>query len=455
MITTTAAYRTAVKAVSRKWHGRVEITWTDPTIDTTIQCSTNDLNYMHTHTGYASVDPPPVTLYRTLQHAADLKNDIPYIYGLLGRNHADPLFLLDGTRHLFPGTTATAALYTTGWYGATPCGDNKKWDYGTSTTTTSTTPMPWPPLAVNPILTQTFAARPMYNLIVCGDNKRLEYPESFIVRVYALRADVVPIYTTTVTDGAGTGWTRSLVNATDATAVLWEHDIFNDINSCERVELEIVKWSKANSVVKIAEFYTSITEIYEDDEIVSMNLKEESLVADGTLPVGNISANELDLKLQNVTDQYFVGNTDSPIHTVIKRNRKIKAWIGLELPSGTTEWIPLGIFWSGDWKADELGTVASTTARDRMELLRKDEFEVSDVYENETLYDLAEHVLSDAKTKQADLQYVIDAALADITLPYAWFVKTSYFECIREIAEACQGYAYVDRYGVLRIVSTI
>jgi len=455
MIAVSDAYKTAVKAVSRKWHGRVEITWTDPTIDPTIQCSTNDLNYMHTHTAYASIDPPPVTLYRTLQHVADLKTSLPYQYAHLGRSHADPLCLLDGTHHPFPGTTVTAASYTTGWYGATPCGDNKKWDFGTSTTTTSTTPMPWPPLAVNPLLTQTFVARPMYNLLVCGDNKYGEYPVSFEVRIYALEVDVVPIYTTTVTDEVGVGWARSKADPIDATAVLWEHDIFNDIYSCERVELEIIKWSKANSIVKIAEFYTNISIIYEDDDIVSMKLKEETIIADGTLPIGNISANELDLRLQNVTDQFFVGNTDSPIYTVIKRNRRIKAWVGLELPSGVTEWIPLGIFWSGDWKADELGTDVSTTARDRMELLRKDEFEVSDVYTDETLYDLAEHVLIDAKLKQTDLQYVIDIALADITLPYAWFVKTSYFECIRKIVEACQGYAYVDRYGVLRIVSTI
>ncbi len=455
MITVSDAYKTAVKAVSRKWHGRVEITWTDPTIDSTIQCSTNDLNHMNTHTAYASVDPPPATLYETLQHVADLKNNLPYRYAICGRNHIDPLFLLDGSIHPFPGTTATAALYTTGWYGATPCGDNKKWDFGTSTTTSTTTPMPYPPLAVNPLLTQTFVARPMYNLIVCGDNKYGEYPVSFIVRVYEHEGDAVPIYTTTVTEGVGVGWSRSKVNATDTTAVLWEHDIFEDINSCEEVQLEIVKWNLANCVVKIAEFYTAITEIYEDDDIKSMQLKEETLVDDGTLPIGNVSSNELDLKLQNVTDQFFVGNTDSPIHTVIKRNRKIKAWIGLELPTKETEWIPLGVFWSGDWKADELGTVASTTARDRMELLRKDEFEVSDVYEGETLYDLAEHVLSDAKTKQTDLQYVIDPALADITLPYGWFVKKSYFHCIKKISEACQGYAYADRYGVLRIVSTI
>jgi len=215
-------------------------------------------------------------------------------------------------------------------------------------------------------------------------------------------------------------------------------------------------------VVKIVEFYTGIVETYYDDDILNMSLLEEMLISDGSLPVGNISANELDLKLQNIEDRFFVGNTSSPIYTMIKRNRRIRAWLGTVLPPfnlnpalETVEWIPLGIFWSGDWQAEELGTYVSTSARDRMELLRKSMFEISDIYEDVTLFDLATTVMADAKLKMADMVYNIDASLAAITLQYAWFGKVSYFECIREICEACQGYAYVDRYGVVQIAGTI
>jgi len=439
MISTSTEYDAAIQATIRKFRGRVEVTWVDSDIDPTIDVSANDYNRIND-----AVEVPSGN--ENLQHAANGKLFPNYKYA-----HLDQDIVADGTFHPFPGDTTQSAIYETGWWGKVECNSNGLWIDSAATTTTSTTTLV--PAGVNPLLTITFSARLIDSLLVTGDSQYNEYPVSFIVRIYDAAAGGNLLLTETVTDSIGTDWILD--------GVSWRKSLPDDpdLYSCQRMELEIVKWSRANRVVKIVEFYTSVVETYEGDDVISIKLLEESQLSDGSLPVGNISANELDIKLQNVEDRFFVGNTDSPLYEMIKRNRRIRAWIGLVLPPYTLpediEWIPLGIFWSGDWQADELGTFISTSARDRMELLRKYFFKKSELYENITLYELMENVLEDARLEMPDLNYNIDAALNAITLPYAWFKKVSYFEAIREICEACQGYAYCDRYGVLQIVGTI
>jgi len=434
MRTTTATYDREVQSTVSKWRGRVEVTWVDAEIDPTIVVTANDYNRINDSTIITSGDD-------NLQHAADGKLFPTYKWA-----HLDQDFIADGSFHPFPATVTQSATNKVGWWGKTDCNSDGKWIDGPTSTTSTTTLVP---TGTNPILTITFASRLITSLLVVGDSQYEEYPTSFIVRIYDAAVGGNLLRTETVTDSVGTNWVLD--------GVSWRKTIGEDpdLFSCERMELEIVRWSRANRVVKIVEFYTSEVETYEGDDIVSMRLLEENLISDGSLPVGKISANELDLQLQNVEDRFFVGNTDSPLNELIKRNRRIRAWIGLVLPDNTVEWISLGIFWSGDWQADELGTVVTTSARDRMELLRKNQFTVSELYEDVTLYELATTVLEAARIEMPDMEYNVDTSLQDITLPYAWFEKVSYFEAIREIAEAAQGYAYCDRDGIVQLVGTI
>ena len=100
----------------------------------------------------------------------------------------------------------------------------------------------------------------------------------------------------------------------------YEADLHNlNILEANRIDIVIKKWSKPGTVVKISEFYTAIVRTYEDDDILSLKLLEELEYKDGTIPIGNVSANELDLSLENVTDRFFSGNTDSILHTLIKK----------------------------------------------------------------------------------------------------------------------------------------
>ena len=78
-------------------------------------------------------------------------------------------------------------------------------------------------------------------------------------------------------------------------------------------------------------------------------------------------------------------------------------------------------------------------------------FSTSELYEDITLYDLAEIVLNSARDSipMPQLAWEVSIKLKAYSIPYAWFTKKSYMECIKDIAEVCLGYAYMSRGDVL------
>jgi hypothetical protein len=408
VISVSNAFKTAIKANDRQFRPRLTITWTDALIDPTIAVTSNDDNYVHPLSDKQAADGITISSQKWA--------------------HLDGVLVPDGTYYPAPDDAQATAGAQFGWYGATRCSAGKTWS------------APYPTLSV------TFAERPALSLMVSGDSVYNEYPADFDIEIYA--AGDVLLYTETVTGNALLSWSKSIAS--------------EEINTAVRMDLIIKKWSTANRVAKILEFYTPISDVYEGADIVSMNLLEEREVADGSLPIGNISANELDIELQNIklvrgaasiVDPFSFENSDSYLENLLKKNRRIYAELGLVLPDTSVEYVPLGTFWSGDWKATEKGTVVTTSARDRMELLRNSEFSTSLIYAGVNLYDLMEVVLNAAKTNipMPDLEWDIDDELEDYTVPIAYFPRQDYFKCIKQIVEVCMGQAYMSRDDVLTV----
>jgi hypothetical protein len=408
VIAVSDAYKLAVKASPRQWRPRLTITWTDALIDSSIACSSNDDNYVHPLSDIQAADGISTTSKKWA--------------------HLDGVIVADGTYYPMPDDAQATAGAQMGWYGATRCNASSVWSE------------PYPTLMVE------FHARSILALAVSGDTVYNEYPVDFDIKIYA--AGDVLRHTETVTANTLLHYTKSISGAGVIDAV--------------KMELIIKKWSAPNRVAKIVEFYTSIIDTYEGDDIVSMNLLEEREIADGSLPIGNISANELDIELQNISlvrgssntkDPFSYENDASYLKNMLKKNRKIVAEIGLVLPDNSVKYVPLGTFWSGDWNASEKGTTVSTSARDRMELLRNAEYTTSGIYTGPTLEYLMEAVLTAAKVNipMPDLTWVIDPEFGDFRIPYAYFPSQNYFKCIKEICEACMGQAYMSRNDVLII----
>lgn len=397
MISVSADFLAAAIATTRKPKARAKVTWTDPFRDLSMTASANDVNRV------------------------DLTAQTYDLVESMSRKwfHADGITTLANAPRLMPASLAdaTANDLQVGWFGATRCDGSG--DFAG-------------PL---PALTIEFDERPITEILVVGDDKYVEYPVDFTVKLYS---GVSLLHTETVTGNTDLRFVQDISSS--------------GIFDADKAVLTISKWSTVNRVVKITEFFSVYATTYDGDDILSLSLLEEMETADGSLPIGNISSSEIDIKFQNTDDLFNPFNTSSPIYAVIKRNRKIEPELGFELDDGSIEYVSLGVFWSGDWSVPEQDAYASTAARDRLDLLRKSIYSTSTVQEDTTLYALAVAVLEDAKLQMPDLDYDVDTALSSITVPNAWLNRQSHRSAIRKIVEAAGGRAYCNRDGEVVIV---
>lgn len=398
MVDVTSDFHAAARATVRKPRVKIDMVWTDPTIDRSIQVSSTDNNR-------GSI----------LNQVADGSSETTHKWAHLGGN-----MILDGTYHPMPAPDQPGQV---GWYSDTRCDASGVF-------------------ATPPTLTVEFDARTVLALAVTGDTVYAEYPVDFTIEVYE---GATLSHTEAVTGNTLQSWTEdiSLLNLTAVTKMI----------------LSVTRWSAPLQLCKIVEFYTSVKATYSGDAVVTLNVLEERVLSDGTLPVGNISANEMDLELQNInidgeTDPLFPDNPDSTLAPFVRANRKIIPYIGFLLDDGVTEeFVKFGTFWSADWTVNEQSATVTVSARDRMEQLRKADFAGTPVFRDTDLFELAEYVLVSAKDDipMPDIQWSIDTELKNYKIQWAWLPKSDYFTVIKTITEACMGQAYMSKDDVLII----
>ncbi|HHX29496.1 MAG TPA: hypothetical protein GX716_10895 [Firmicutes bacterium] len=387
----TPDFNQKMQALERRVLAKAVIDYTDPFLDQSIEAVVSE---------EANVSYP-------VQVADSIAEPFAKIASL------DGSCTLDGTYALAPDPDE-AATHQMGWWGSQLAGAGGAFS------------------APYPTLTVTHERRPVHTLRVTGDSKREEWPVDFTIDLYA--ADDTLLRTESVTGNTQVAWSMTL-----PTPVL---DVAKQV-------LTITRWSHEGRQVKILEFFTSIQETYLADDLMSFNLLEESEVSQASIPIGNISANEVSLALSNKTRKFDIDNDQSPLKNLLKVNRKVRLWIGVDI-DGTVEWVPLGVFWTlDDWDSPDDELQATVTARDRLELLRKGTYQSSHVLTNVSLGALAEIVLQDAGLVPSE--YHIDAALYSVIVPYAWFQPVSHREALRLIAEAGLAVVYCDREGIVRM----
>jgi hypothetical protein len=287
---------------------------------------------------------------------------------------------------------------------------------------------------VYPTLTIECNPTTIASIPVVGDDKLLEYPVDFVVTLY---------------DAVGVVHTETVTGNTLVTRTLTLSPAHDDI---VKLTLAISKWSRPLAVCKIAQCWTMVSETYtsENGDLIAVNVDEAREYQGASIPQGNLAASEITVRLNNIDDRFSPGNTSSPLYDMLRQNRGIRAWLGVDVyPSGIRQWYPLGTFYSKDWSVPEDGIYAEVRGLDTLERLRVTEFSTSEVYVGHTLAQLAVHVMTDAGLTSAD--WSIDAALSAITVPYAWFDRMSHREALRKIVAAALGQCYCTREGLVRL----
>jgi hypothetical protein len=269
------------KADRRKVEAKVIIDYTDPEIDQTIDVEGSE---------DANVSFPEQT--------ADDVESATYKWASLDGSWD----LTTGEYHLAPSADKLAQ-YQFGWWGSQLAGVGGAFS------------SPYPALTI------AHTARPVDSLKVVGDDKREEYPVDFTIKLYD--ASDLLLHTETVTAN---------------TEISWSTTLSSSILDVTKQVFEITKWSHEGRQAKIIEFFTSIQEEYETDDLMKISLLEEREVSQGSLPVGNISANEISLALNNESGKFDIDSDNSPLKNMLKPNRRIRAWLGMETSPAWSEY---------------------------------------------------------------------------------------------------------------------
>lgn len=387
MLAVSDDFKTAVAAPKRRIHGKVTISYSDPFLDSSVTVTANE-------NAYISYMSQAANGFDTATHK--------WV-------SCDGSCKPDGTYYPCPTNDADLVTNEMGWWGSSISDEDGNF----------TDPYP--------TLTVELSARNIEQISIAGDSARGEYPVNFTLKLYD--AGNMLLLADSITDNKSINWVKSGYKLANVT----------------KISLVITKWSHGGRQAKITEFFTILQQTYLGDDLFLVDLLEEREFNTGTLPIGNISSNELTVRISNIDRRFDPGNSDSNLYGLVLPNRKVQAWIGVELSDGAIEWVPLGTFFCGEWSAPEDDIYAETTAKDRLDLLSYKIFS-GPVYQNISLYQLAVNVLSGT-----GYQYWVDPELQKYIIPYAYFESLTCRECLRLIAEASLSQVYVSRDDVIRL----
>ena len=371
---------------------KVRITWTEPFIDNTIDATTNEANRG-----------------ALLGQVSDLitENNTKWAHLNSGK------VVLDGTWYPMPDSGEIGSPRQVGWWTNTAPGA-----LGGA----------WPKLTIE------FSPKPVLGFTVAGDTALQECPKHFKVTAFS---------------GATVLGEKEHINNNQIVV----SDVFDSVLlDVDKMELEVYETSDGNCV-KVSEFSTAIVETYDGDDIFNLSILEETEGAQGIIPIGQISCNDMDLTLQNANKRYMPFNSNSDLFRLVRAGRKIEPFVGFNI-NGVDHYTPKGVYWSSDWQTSAQDMQASTSARDRMELLRNLTYGGTSPDDNDPaektywLNQSVKYVMSQifdlVKIELPDFFWDIDDSLDSIIIPIAFFKRKSYFDVLKDLVGAGKAFAYFD-----------
>lgn len=187
--------------------------------------------------------------------------------------------------------------------------------------------------------------------------------------------------------------------------------------------------------------------IFEGDDIAIISSLEEEK-ADFDNPLGLVTANEIDVTFDNSDRKFTPTNNNSPYYSKLKPNILIKPYLGLLLPDESLEYIPLGVYRTGDWRTPSMSVEATVTAYDRLYALGELSVPMLPVAVDINIGKLFK-VLFDALGLGPD-EYYIDPTLNQ-RVSIGWFPQGKARDAFQTLAVAGKCSINVDRYGVIRV----
>lgn len=121
------------------------------------------------------------------------------------------------------------------------------------------------------------------------------------------------------------------------------------VNNPDAIRVTVTKWSKPFRRMRVPEIVPGIYEIWTGNMIASFSLKHQGDVSCVSIPYGTCT-----IKIDNL-DRRFEPRRKGSVFQSIEERQGIPIFMGPELPDGTVEYMPVGVFYqySSGWKTSD------------------------------------------------------------------------------------------------------
>lgn len=184
---------------------------------------------------------------------------------------------------------------------------------------------------------------------------------------------------------------------------------------------------------------------FEGDDITSIQFLEEAKSESGN-PLGIVSANEITIGFDNSARSFTPTNTAGAYYGRIRPNILVKAFLGLQISAAVFEYIPLGVFRTGDWETPSSSVEATVTCYDNLYALGNKAIPMLPVKGNTTIYAMFEALFL-ALNLSSD-QYAIDASLNQ-PISIGYLPKGKVRDALQLLSVAGNCNVTANRYGVI------
>ena len=195
----------------------------------------------------------------------------------------------------------------------------------------------------------------------------------------------------------------------------------------------------------LLEFYftSEPTPVTNNDFLISFNLLEELGSDAEANPIGDVSANELDIVLYNQNGIFSPANVDSPYYGLMRSGVKVVVKLR---PAPDAEWDELGTFYVSDWYAEVTGMQASVTCFDKLYDALNSAPPTLPVVSNVTYQDAFSSYM-----QALGYKYILDDTLKG-SMTW-WYTLPESAATLRTLSGACEAAVFCDHHDNIRVLN--
>lgn len=185
--------------------------------------------------------------------------------------------------------------------------------------------------------------------------------------------------------------------------------IFGQLQGYKKIVVTIKKWNIGNRRARVLEVDFGFLATYTDDNLIDCNLIEEMDMTSGILP-----SPEFRFTVDNSDRAFNILNPTGYVK-YLQQRQEVIAELGIVLPNGSIEFVPLGKYLLWEWTSEEGSLTASFTARTNLDLMANYPY-MNTIVTNQSLGQLARNIFAACKITNFYLDPVLETIMTNSLL---------------------------------------